>query len=320
MTAYTADISQAEAYTSSLVSHNLLSKGAISGLIGAMAVTYLTEVVLPDYIWRKHAKTEVSGDGGEWLAFGGLGLNDADLVVRDLGNALLAPIDSMNYASKGASHSDVGAALDRYNRKYFNPAQDPKKQLNIIGHSMGTFKALKAGEACVRKGVSVPEFGTIVAISSPISEKDTHMGDAARVIGRVPAGGVLAKLAVEFLSAEHSARFTPSALVPSTRTAITSLFNDLSPKLWRGMLKELSGPGFDIEAIKTFVTPNTQIIHFGDENDDVVRMDRARDSYDRFAHATGASIKFVDTPGIGHANVAGVRPYVVEALQLARAA
>lgn len=283
---------------------------AVAGVGAIAAVGLLGEAVLPRGLWRKRS-TEIVDNGGDWLAFSGLGQDSGQYIASSLDQSL-GPIDYASYSHRGINPRSIGRALTSYYDHRF-PDDGPAKSQNLLVCSMGLPTGLKGIEWCIKNKVKVPPIDNVVAISSPLSVNDTYLHKPALLIaGSHYPGGIFSKAVLEFGNSCLYDGFSLPKLGNHAWRAIKSSYTGHSPNLWTRQIALLcKSRKFEDNIFDGVITDSTTFYHLGnDEADRSVKITKARASLEAFLEPYGAKLIPIDTPDMAHADVAAARPYI----------
>lgn len=269
--------------------------------------------------WRKYS-TEIIPDSRymgvdsnrRWLGFGGLGRSDALFLSNELGKDLPGAIDAMSYSHLGISGKRVGRAMSNYYLQHYPIDTEPQFRQNAAVHSMGFLAYLMGIKWCLDNDIYVPPIDTLMAFSSPLYAEHTHREKFIRTANKYPyPGGAISKMCIEFYQRQEQEKLTLAALGRSAYGALQCSHTECSPALWSSQVRTIAGTGpYAENAFEGVITPETRVMHFGDEGDRTTNIPLARIGIADFLRPYGAQLTIVDTPGLGHANVPGVRDLI----------
>jgi hypothetical protein len=298
-------------------SASFLRNGALAGAVALSGLVALD--LMSVALWKKGSTKITTGLSSEatkrqprWLALPGLGQQDGQFIAEDLQAVIPGAVDWASYSSRGITRKTIGQTLARYFKKHYADNDDSNPKQNVLLHSMGLPTYLKGVEWCLNNGVTVPPIGVMMAFSSPMNAMDTFMQKHITIAARSPyPGGVFSKMGVEFYQRHLTENFKLSAIGNCLLGAMKCSYRDCPPALWVSQVRLLASAGsYQAGIFDGVITPETKVIHFGDENDKSVNVPAARKDLSAFAKAHGATMIVVDTPGAGHANLSGARQYI----------
>ena len=298
---------------------------AWAGIAGAVALAAFADRQLTKMVWPENG-TFVSDEDSDVLVLGGIGEMGGQRVRDILAESVDGPMCALQYSNRGISRDKLGRALLGH---YMRPRWETGRTQTLVTHSMGLPLGLGAIAEVAEKNpdLKVPEISEIHSISSPTCADDTYMEGALRVIRRMPRGmaGVSTKLSVGLYYAlervrertpENGRLVTPHNLVRIFGESLGEVGNQLAPRTWFSMARELGRTGsFKEGAFKGIITPDTRIYYYYDKEDKVVKTEKALGSLATLAGQYGASVYPLETPGVGHANIESVAPLIAQNMQ-----
>lgn len=291
--------------------------------VAALGTAVTLDLVSQRTLWR-NSSTEIRaasasnavGSELRWLAVPGLGQPDGRFIAEDLQGSIPGVVDYARLSDRGLSGKRFGRALAEYFVSQHEVARESVPSQHLLLHSMGLPTYLMGVEWCRKHGITVPPIGVMMAFSSPMNAKQTFAERQIKLMAKYPyPGGALSKLVFEFYQRHDEQKFKMAELGRSALGALKASYSDCSPALWSSQIRTIADRDSYAKGIfEGVITPQTKVIHFGDENDRTVNVPEARRELSQFVVAHGASLIVVDTPGAGHANIPETKHYVSQLL------
>ncbi len=293
------------------------------GAATAVGVLALAGELVGSRIGRERNQTEIGGELGDHIAFGGLGMPWSNDIARVITAATGTPIRDVRYASSDLTIEGMGAALgDHYGELVASGIPRNGIRTNIVGISLGALMFLNAAtvhaKECRRLGLPVHPVDTMIAIGSPFKDEDTHMERMVNIIARSKyTGGPATQFVSEFFSAMRDRGYSLSNVPGAAKWAATSYGRGDPSPMWTRKVQILAAKKIFIDgALEGVLTAETEIYHVGNESTDkTTRISQARTTLRALAAKYDSKVFDIDTPGLEHADVEGSMSHIARIIK-----